>query len=189
MLAGGGSTRFGRDKLKELYRGAPLLDHVVRRIAEVCPEVVVVVAHDAPDPELPPGITVRVARDLVEGEGPLAGLLAGLAETRTGLALMAGGDMPELSTAVLREMLRIAAEAGADAVALQEGDRFRPLPAVVRTALAGGEARTLLESGERRLRALLNALRVAVIDEPTWSALDPERRTLRDIDVPGDLSD
>jgi len=26
-----------------------------------------------------------------------------------------------------------------------------------------------------------------VIDEPTWVALDPERRTLFDVDVPSDL--
>jgi hypothetical protein len=46
---------------------------------------------------------------------------------------------------------------------------------------------TLLHAGERRLRALSDALRTAVIDESTWLALDPERRTLRDVDEPGDL--
>ena len=33
----------------------------------------------------------------------------------------------------------------------------------------------------------VDALRVAVIDEPTWHALDPDRATLRDVDVPADL--
>ncbi len=28
----------------------------------------------------------------------------------------------------------------------------------------------------------------AVIDVPTWTALDPERRTLRDVDTPEDLA-
>ena len=54
------------------------------------------------------------------------------------LALLVGGDMPELSTAVLLEMLRVAAEAPVDAVALQDGDAFRPLPVVV---ARGGRAR------------------------------------------------
>jgi 6-phosphogluconolactonase (cycloisomerase 2 family) len=39
------------------------------------------------------------------------------------------------------------------------------------------------------LRDLLGAMRVAVIDEPTWVALDPGRRTLFDVDEPGDLAD
>jgi len=34
---------------------------------------------------------------------------------------------------------------------------------------------------------LLDALRVAAIDEPTWRALDPDGVTLHDIDRPEDL--
>jgi hypothetical protein len=45
----------------------------------------------------------------------------------------------------------------------------------------------LLHEGERSLHRFLDAVRVAVIDEQTWRRSDPERRTLRDIDVPGDL--
>ena len=41
--------------------------------------------------------------------------------------------------------------------------------------------------GERSLRAWLQAMRMAVIDEATWTALDPERATLRDVDEPADL--
>ena len=105
----------------------------------------------------------------------------------TDLVLVAGGDMPTLVTSVLVEMLNVAAEASVDAVALADGDHFRPLPIVLRTGPARDAAHILLHDGERRLRALLDALRVAVIDEPTWLALDPERATLRDIDEPGDL--
>jgi molybdopterin-guanine dinucleotide biosynthesis protein A len=153
----------------------------------VCREVVVVVAPGAPEPALPLAAPARVVHDAVEGEGPLAGVAAGLGECGTDWALVAGGDMPGLRTSVLLEMLTVAGEAGADAVALQDRDRFRPLPLVLRVAPARAAAHSLLHAGERRLRALPEALRTAVIDEPTWSALDPERGTLRDVDVPGDL--
>jgi len=46
---------------------------------------------------------------------------------------------------------------------------------------------TLLHAGRRRLRDMLDSLRTAVIDEATWTALDPQRRTLHDVDEPGDL--
>lgn len=188
MLAGGRSTRFGRDKLVEPYRGSPLFHHAVLRLAEACRDVVVVVAPEAPDPALPVGVSANIARDATEGEGPLAGLHAGLAATRTGLALVAGGDMPGLSVPVLLEMLRVAADAEADAVVLQDGDSFRPLPCVVRVERARRVAQALLHEGRRRLRDLLETLRVAVIDEETWHALDPERGTLLDVDEPGDLA-
>lgn len=188
VLAGGRSSRFGRDKLSEPYRGVPLVHHAVLRLGEVCDEVVVVLAPGSPEPTLPIGVPVRIARDALEGEGPLAGAYAGLLAVRSDLAVLAAGDMPDLRTPVLLEMLRVAEETPADAVALRDGDRFRPLPCVLRSAEALDAAHTLLHAGERRLRTLLSALRLFEVDEPTWTALDPERRTLLDIDEPGDLA-
>ena len=127
-------------------------------------------------------------RDRAEGEGPLAALADALANVRTSLALVAGGDMPDLSPAVLLEMARVAGDAAVDAVALADGDGFRPLPTVLRLRRARPIASGLVRTGERRLRTLLDALRVAVVDEPTWRALDSSGRTLFDVDEPGDLS-
>ena len=95
--------------------------------------------------------------------------------------------MPELQTRVLIEMLRVTDEAGADAVALADGDSTRPLPCIVRTTKGIDASHTLLHEGRRALRDLLDALRTAVIDEQTWVALDPGRRTLLDVDEPTDL--
>jgi molybdopterin-guanine dinucleotide biosynthesis protein A len=164
-----------------------MLHHAVLRTAEVSGSIVVVLAPGASEPQMPPGVPVRFAHDAAEGEGPLAGAAAGLLASGTELALLVAGDMPELVTPVLFEMIRVAREAPVDAVVLQEGDRFRPLPCVVRPGPALAAANTLLQVGDRRLRNMLNALRVAVIDEPTWTSLDPERRTLLDVDEPGDL--
>lgn len=187
MLAGGASKRFGRDKLAEPFRGSPLLHHALRRVGEVCEEVVVVLAQAADEPTMPDGMSVRIVRDPTDAEGPLSGLHEGLLAVRTDLALVAGGDMPDLQPTVLHELVRVANEPTVDAVALQDGDRSRPLPCVVRAEPAVNAAHTLLHAGRRALRDLLAALRVAVIDEVTWVALDPERRTLFDVDEPGDL--
>jgi molybdopterin-guanine dinucleotide biosynthesis protein A len=188
VLAGGRSARFGdADKLAAPYRGMPLLHHAVLRLAEVTGDVVVVLAADVPVPAMPPGSPVRFARDAQPDEGPLAGAAAGLALVDRDLALLVGGDMPELSTPVVLEMLRVAAEAPVDAVTLQDGEVFRPLPVVVGAAAGRAAAHDLLHRGERSLRSWLQAMRVAVIDEATWLALDPHRRTLRDVDTPDDL--
>lgn len=187
MLAGGRSTRFGGDKLAVIHRGIPLLHHAVLRLGEVCEEVVVVIAPGAREPTMPFGADTRFVRDAKEGDGPLAGLLCGLEGTSTEFAIVAGGDMPDLSTLVSAEMLRVAGESGVDAVVLQDGDRFRPLPCLVRVASARDAARELLHAGERSLRSLLEALRIAIIDEPTWTALDPNRGSIHDVDEPGDL--
>ena len=187
MLAGGRSTRFGSDKLAAIDRGIPLLHHAVMRLAEVCTDIVVVIAPATPEPEMPSGANARFARDARDGDGPLAGLLSGLESTASTVAVVAAGDMPDLSTAVLLEMLKVADEAPFDAVALRDAGRVLPLPSVVRVDPAREAAHGLLHAGERSLRSLLEALHVAVIDQPTWTALDPGRGTVRDVDEPTDL--
>jgi molybdenum cofactor guanylyltransferase len=189
VLAGGRSTRFGRDKLRESYRGRPLLHHAIARSSEVSDRVVLVLAPDAEEPTVPEGVEVRFARDRDEGEGPLAGAAAGLRAAGSDLAVLVGGDMPRLAPAVLREMLRAARETGAVAVALSDGGETRPLPCVLRVEPAAGAIDTLLGDGRRSLRALLASVRTVVVDEPAWTALDPERGTLIDVDEPSDLED
>jgi molybdopterin-guanine dinucleotide biosynthesis protein A len=160
----------------------------VLRLAEVCREVVVVAGPESPKPDLPSGPSLRLARDPVEGQGPLAGLAAGLAEVGTELALVAAGDMPDLSVAVLGAMVAQARESGAEATALEQGGTLRPLPAVLRAEPARRAAQALLGQGERSLTGLLVTLRVTRLDESTWLALDPEGRTFGDVDRPEDLS-
>jgi molybdenum cofactor guanylyltransferase len=191
VLAGGRSSRFPPDKLAVIYRGAPLLHHPILRLAEVCDEVLVVVAAGTPAPAIPMGVPARIVRDELEGQGPLAGLAAGLAQARTDWALAAGGDMPDLMSTVLvemRETAELAQSEAAEAVALRDGSDPSPLPIVLKVEAALPAAGVLLQRGERRLSGVIEALRTAVIDEATWTELDPERLTLRDIDLPDDLT-
>jgi molybdenum cofactor guanylyltransferase len=187
VLAGGRSRRFGRDKLAEPVGGRPLLHHPILALSQVCDEIVVVLAPGTDPPAMPQGVDVTIARDAEPDRGPLAGLAAGLSATRHDAAVVAGGDMPGLETAVLREMMRAGRETDAVAVALSDGGDARPLPCVLRTRPALAAAERLLASNRRRLRDLLAEVRTVVIDEPSWTALDPERRTLLDVDEASDL--
>jgi len=59
----------------------------------------------------------------------------------------------------------------------------------LRTAPARRAAADLLAAGERRLRALPEALGPIVIPESTWRTLDAAGDSLRDIDTPEDLAE
>ena len=137
---------------------------------------------------MPAGASVEFARDAIEDEGPLRGLAAGLeVAANAAWVVLAGGDMPDLQPSVLLEMLHAGLETGAVAVSLSDGGKERPLPCVLRSVPAAEAASVLLRAGRRSLRELLAAVTTVVIDEPTWTALDPERRTLIDVDEPADL--
>ncbi|MET0908999.1 MAG: molybdenum cofactor guanylyltransferase, partial [Ilumatobacteraceae bacterium] len=183
ILAGGRSSRFGRDKLAEPIDGRPLLHHVIDAVRPIAVEIVVVAAPGA-TPPVPAG--VRVVHDPVAFEGPLAAARVGIDAASESIVVLVGGDMPSLVAPVLGSM--VVGLGGFDAVVLEHVGHPRPLPRVVRREPALVAAGRLLDHGERRLRALADALNSHVIAEATWRALDPEGATLRDIDTEADLA-
>ena len=185
VLAGGRSSRFGRDKLAEMVDGQSLLDRAILAVAAVASDIVVVSA-PAGDRPIPAG--ARLVHDTNAFEGPLAGLAIGLAalDLDVDRAIVVGGDMPSLIPEVLARLLA-ALGATIDAAVLDVDGRFVPLPMAIQRDVASPVARSLLDAGERRLRALPLALRVTIIAEGTWRRDDPGGLTLRDVDVPGDL--
>lgn len=189
VLAGGRSSRFGRDKLAEPVGGRRLLDHAVDAAAAVAREVLVLVPPVAPARGVarPGSVPVVVVRDPEPFGGPLVAVLAGLERAREPLAFVVGGDMPSLSTAVLAAMLRRLESSGADAVVLGYRGRREPLPAAFRVGAATPAARRLLGSGVRSLQSLAGALRTVELAEMEWRPLDPAAATLRDVDRPEDL--
>src|SRR5437879_8946661 len=75
VLAGGKSSRMGRPKAWLPFHGQPMLARVLARLGPLFAECVVV---RAPDQELPP-VDARLVEDEAPGQGPVAGLAAGLA--------------------------------------------------------------------------------------------------------------
>jgi len=188
LLAGGASRRFGRQKIVEPLDGAPLFHRPLRALIEVCDDVVVVLAPDALEPALPDGAErVSFARDPVAYEGPLAGARAGLERVRRERAVLVAGDMPGVSAALLTLMAGHATGPGRNAVVLTDEGGGRPIPAVLAVAPALALARKLLESGERRLRALVEGLEAEGLPPPVWTVADPDGAWRRDVDLPGDL--
>ena len=188
LLAGGASRRFGRPKLVEPLDGAPLFHRPLRALLDSCDDVVIVLAPDAPEPPLPDGSDrVSFARDPVAYEGPLAGTRVGLEHVRREHAVLVAADMPGVSAQLLSLMVERATGTGRSALVLRDAEGPRPLPAVLVVAPALSLARTLLESGERRLRALVEALEPDELPQAVWSRADPDGAWRHDVDLPGDL--
>ncbi len=188
LLAGGASRRFGRPKLVEPFDGAPLFRRPLRALLDSCDDVVIVLAPDASEPPLPNGSDrVSFARDQVAYEGPLAGTRAGLERVRREYAVLVAADMPGVSARLLSLMAEGAGTDPPQAVVLRDAEGVRPLPAVLVVATALALARTLLESGERRLRALVEGLEREELAEAVWGRADPDGAWRHDVDLPDDL--
>ena len=188
LLAGGASRRFPPNKLLHTYEGGPLFWRPLRALATACGEIVLVLANGAAEPHLPLlGTSVRIVRDPAADQGPLVALASALNGVTTEWALLVGGDMPDIKPALLRGMSERARASTADVVALADKEEAWPMPALFRVSVAQPEATRLVESGERRLRAIVSALNTERLDEQWWSQHDPAGSWRRDIDRPADL--
>lgn len=96
VLAGGQSSRMGRDKALLPLGGKPLVQHAVIKLGRVCREVAILSAR----PEL--AAYRRLVPDLHPGCGPLGGIEAALIDSRFEWNLICPVDVPFVPTALLR---------------------------------------------------------------------------------------
>jgi len=156
LLVGGMSSRFGSPKALARFEGEMLADRAWRLLGEVCGERIAVGRSD--------GLPFPALAD--EGTGPVAAIAEGLRNTTREVAVVVPVDMPLLTGGALREL----AAACRDAAMAQAG----PLPCAIAT-------RTLpaFETGERRLRTVLDGLDTARIEL--------EERLLANVNTTADL--
>ena len=157
VMAGGQSTRMGQDKSMLLIDGKPMIEHVCDQVRDKFEEILI----SANDPQKYAFLKAKVVQDKATGQGPLMGIESALSASANELNFVIACDMPEIELSLVRRMLKEAA--GYDAVVLRAGGQIEPLFAVYRKNLAATAA-SLLESGERRLRALFDHCRTKYVD-------------------------
>jgi molybdopterin-guanine dinucleotide biosynthesis protein A len=180
------------------FGGEPLLARVVRTVRRACAPVIVVAAPGQDVPPLPPD--VAIARDPLEGRGPLQGIAAGLhalLESPEGseavdAAFVSSTDAPFLEPALIA---RLAALRGGDHdVAVPHTDgHFHPLTAIYAcTCLA--HIKALLAADRLRPFFLFERVRTVVCDapallaDPDLATADPALRSLENINTPDDYA-
>jgi len=184
VLAGGRSSRFGRDKLAEPIGGRSLLQHAIDAVRPFATDILVVTVPGG-SPTVAGG--VRVVHDPSPFEGPLVGLAAGLDEAREAIVFLTAGDIPELVPEVGELLLTALEGPGIDVAVLADRDGPCPFPMAVRRDAALAATTRLIASGERRLFSLIDALTGARIEEPVWRMVDPQGLSIRDIDSQAEL--
>lgn len=179
----------GRDKRHLPIDGVPLLRRVVDAITPLVDDLHVIVA-DEDDrvqvSDLVPTVSVEV--DLRPGQGPLAATETALTVAAHDAVLVVATDHPHLSLPVLGLLIdRFLATPGCPALTLATDQGPEPLIGIYQRA-ARAAVTELLEGGERRARALLEALGAAQLEPARWRPLDTRGLTAFDLDTPADLA-
>lgn len=148
VLAGGLSTRMGRDKALLELRGRPLVIHMLELLRGVGLEPRI--CGSRADLET----FAAVIEDRFEGCGPLGGIDAALEVSDAELNLFVPVDLPQIPAAFLRWLMERAERSGAVATVPTIEGRAQPLCAVYGRRLHRGLRQSLATGKYKVMRAL-----------------------------------
>ena len=184
ILAGGRSTRLGRDKALVTVGGRALIARVADALGQATGEIVVVGgSREALAAVLPLG--VRFVPDAEGDGGPLVGIMSGLAASSGACSLVAGCDMPFLDPALLRALAALLGNH--DAVAPVVGGTVQTTHAVYRRTLAPA-MRQALSSGVRSPVRFLRGVRTRYVPEDELARLGLGLRSFTGVNTPEELA-
>ncbi|MBV8438838.1 MAG: molybdenum cofactor guanylyltransferase [Silvibacterium sp.] len=192
ILAGGQSTRMGRDKALLPFHGRPLIEHALASLRALgfSPRI----AGSRPDL----AVWAPILGDSYPGSGPLAGIEAALSASDADLNLFLPIDMPLLPPDFLRWMTARASETSALATIPHLQGRPQPLCAIyhrdllahIKSALAAGDLKVMraIEHAAVAFGSKLDCFNVETIAACLDFPSDPPvHRWFQNINTPPDL--
>jgi len=179
ILAGGRSSRMGRPKAMLHFAGEPLISHIVRKLASLFSQVIVVAA---PGQEIPPmGITL--VRDEVSYQGPVGGIYYGMRASDHPICFVTSCDAPFLSVPLISHLL--SQISGYDVVVPVWEERLEPLHAVYRSSVLP-VLQAQLERNELRPIFLYDKVCTCKVFEEEIRRFDPDGLSFLNMNTPED---
>lgn len=130
ILAGGASSRMGRDKSDLVLHGRTFLETQIEKGRMLGIEDILVSGYRGNICSVP------VIKDRFPGKGPLGGLEACLRATKHEWCLVLGVDVPLVPVRDLEQLIQKALSGGSRALILQHGEHEESLVGVYHTSLA-----------------------------------------------------
>ena len=151
LLAGGKSSRMGRDKAFLEIAGEPLWQRQVATLRRLSPEQLMISG-----PRHQEWSENEIVEDALAEAGPLAGVAAALRNCVTPWLVVLAVDLPEMTTDFLRLLLALCQDQ--KGVAPRTSEHFEPLAAVYPAACAG-LAETALREGDFSMQSFVRHAR------------------------------
>jgi molybdenum cofactor guanylyltransferase len=157
ILAGGASSRMGRDKSLLLVDGKPLVQRVRDQLSRRFDDILI----STNEAEKYAFLDARTVPDLVPGHGPLMGIRSAVDAARYDRVFVTACDIPVIDGDTVERMLALAEDC--DCVVPRSRLGLEPLFAVYRKSTIPAMC-DVLDSGERRIRAVFPRVRTHGFD-------------------------
>jgi molybdopterin-guanine dinucleotide biosynthesis protein A len=186
ILAGGRSTRLGRDKAFERIEGGRLIDREVSVLSHLSRDIYIITTPEKKTLFPVPEFKQKIFLDIYPGKGVLAAIYTGLKYSATPYVLFVGCDMPFLSLDLLGFMVDQARSNCYDAIVPRLGNMTEPLHAIYSTACLP-VIYDLVKSDRLKMSDLFNCIKTRYICETEIDRLDPQHLSFFNINTKDDL--
>lgn len=180
ILAGGQSSRMGRNKALIKIDGVPLIKRVHTALSNIFPELLIVTN----TPEIYQFLNCRSVPDQFVGEGSLAGIHAALSNAKTDYIFVTACDMPDLSSALIRQLCTLAGNH--DIVVPSSMTGLEPLQALYKKSCLPVIERMLKEE-KRKILWLYEQLDTLIVEWEKLKLLPGADLAFRNLNTPEDL--
>ncbi len=102
VLAGGQSSRFGRNKAFASYQGSTFVERTVRTLQSVFENVILVT--NTQDYHF---LNIPILQDFKAHQGPIGGIVTALSQVKTEQLFVVACDMPLLDPQIIREVVQV----------------------------------------------------------------------------------
>jgi molybdopterin-guanine dinucleotide biosynthesis protein A len=180
VLAGGQSSRLGRDKALLEVKGQFLIERIIDRLRQLSEEVIIATNEVDRYEEF----EATVVRDIYPGKGALGGIYSGVKKASNSHSLVVACDMPFLNLSLLRYMQTLAASY--DVVIPRIGHLSEALHAIyAKDCLPFMEEQ--LQQGDLRIIRFFSQVRVRYVEQEEIEIFDPQHLSFFNINTEADL--
>jgi molybdenum cofactor guanylyltransferase len=183
ILAGGQSSRMGRDKAMLAPGGTPLLMRTAALLSPLAGPPIFVG---------PPARYSALGYDVIPDDGtsigPLGGIATALRHSNQGWNLILGCDLPFLTSRWLDYLIGRAVESNSDAVVPQSATGLEPLCAMYRKTCVT-PVLAAIARGTRKVTEALAALKIDVVTAEEWKPFDESGHLFKNMNTPGDFEE
>jgi len=180
ILAGGKSSRYGKNKALVEIDGVPLIKRVMGVMETIFSTVVLITN----TPKTYAFLEVPMFEDRIKGLGPLGGIQTGLKVISKNAGFFVACDMPFLNSGLIRYLTSV--RHGFDVVVPTFSGKFEALHAIY-TKNCLKEIEKLINGGIYQTIQLFQSVNVRFVAEDEIRRFDPELSSFSNINKPEEL--
>ncbi len=181
ILAGGLSTRIGRDKGRLKIGEVTLAQRSLKNMNDLFDDLVYVVNDRK---LLPSHQDIKIAMDEIPNLGPLGGIMAGLKKIKHSRAFVIAYDMPFVVPELVKYLVNF--DHTADVVVPKIEGNYEPLHAVYSCSCVAQIARQLAND-DNKIIGLFDKINMVEVDEEVIVKFDPHLRSFFNVNTWDDL--